>query len=134
MAWTPMLKGMVLLKQYTKDDKIFSPAKDPTHRFGKDRKVEVWWDPPLPAPPKLPYGCKIGDMTNFQYAMTTHVKQDMVFACTINNQSALALIDSGASDTFVTAKMVKGSDIKPNMKMTANFSVMKSQVDAFSRV
>ena len=76
--------------------------------------MDVWWDPPLPAPPRIPYGCKIGDMTKYKYAMAFGVKHDMVFACTINNQSALALIDSGASDTFVTARMVKDAQLEPN--------------------
>jgi hypothetical protein len=36
-SWTPLLKGMVLLKQYTKDDKIFTPIKNPDRRFGFER-------------------------------------------------------------------------------------------------
>ena len=108
---------MVLLKQYTKDDRIFTPVNNTTRRFGMNRMIEVWWDPPLPSPPKVPYGYKIGEQTLYKYAMAPTVKHDMVFACTIHSRPALALIDTGASDTFVSAKALNGTKvITPNTR------------------
>ena len=47
--------------------------------------------------------------------MAPTVKHDMVFACTIHSRPALALIDTGASDTFVSAKALNGTEvITPN--------------------
>ena len=108
--WTPLLQGMVLLKQYTKEDMIYTSG---TRRFGKTRMVEIWWDPPLPPPPKLPHGYTIGNQTNFMYAVHSGAHHDMVFACTINDKPALALIDSGASASFVVTTVVDPKQIEP---------------------
>ena len=108
MPWTTLLKGMVLVKQFTQSDKIFCPDRDQTKRFGKLRSTEIWWDPPIPPPPPVPVGYKIGIKSQYKYAMATGTKQDMVFACTLDGQPALALIDSGASDTFIVASKSKG--------------------------
>ena len=51
MPWTQLLKGMVLLTQIPKGERIFTSG---LHNFGLNRITEIWWDPPIPLPPKLP--------------------------------------------------------------------------------
>ena len=97
VPWAPLLDGMVLLRQYTKDDRIFEPAHDPTKRFGKTRITEVWWDPIIPDPPPLP--------ATLHSVMNMGTIHDMLFRCIFNGHEILAIVDSGATDSFSTARV-----------------------------
>ena len=96
MPWTPLMRHMVLLKQHVKEDKIFTIGEG---RFGTSRGTEVWWDPPIPLPPK-----ETRHMCVVKSGPEITVNSEMMFAITIDGIPAIGLFDSGASHCYNLAK------------------------------
>ena len=108
--WTPYLKHMVLLRQYSAGAKLFSaPTADGSRRPmpGCPFPVNIWWDPPLPPPPDIPI-CAVG--------RTDETPADMLFQTVVNDTTAiLTLVDTGATHGFAEVAMLTnaGATIHP---------------------
>jgi len=111
--WTPLLKGMELLKQYGSGDRIlYNPETG--KKVGQHRKLEVWYDPAVGMPSKedsqilakvlttrMPYSVlSIG--TKQRRRKATH---KMLFRGDIQGHSARFLVDTGATHNYITESM-----------------------------
>ena len=106
-AWTPALKGMVLVKQFSSTDKVFGvEGKAGSYRSGK--AVDVWWDPPCPPPPsreKLMLSTvQLGACSALPYALTlrnTRRSAGFLYGASLGTTDITLMVDTGAYSEFV---------------------------------
>jgi len=95
--WVKYLKGMQLIKQYIGRDRIYCTTT--MDKCTTSKNTEIWYDPPGHKP----------DLST-QQKVLNHVKTSkttlkMVFQGLVQGQSTLVLVDSGASNSFITADL-----------------------------
>ena len=106
--WTPLIKGMELLKQYSGRDRIFRRNPD-GEIYAYGGATDVWYDPPVEPEPDPEIH------QHFVYATSMSHLPDMIFATHTGKLPATALVDTGAKANFVELHLVKqtGIFIKP---------------------
>ncbi len=114
--WRSKLQGMRLLKTYEKGQQLFTAE---AAAAGKARwQMEVWYDPPVP---QLHLGAVMRQALTMQFNGTL-----------AGNLAAKLLIDSGASDVFVTSAACRqaGITVRPAIGAAAGVSLGDGQADA----
>ena len=91
--WTPLLKGMDLLKEYSGKDRLYRKASDgAVYSYGGS--TEVWYDPPSP------HTKWEGPDSKLLYATSDVDLPDMVFKSFVKGVPTLTGVDTLASDDF----------------------------------
>ena len=103
-AWTSALKGMVLLRQFSKSDKVY--GKDGTESEVRSHKaVDVWWDPPCPPAPGRPVlaAVRLGVLSALPYIFTVAArrKTGFLYNAIVGRSREDILVDTGAFQNFM---------------------------------
>ena len=96
--WTPFLKGMELLKQYTSQDRIFRKVEDGGKLTSYSGHIDVWYDPPIAGPDTIPEPFRKLALLS---ARTKTAGTEMLFASSIRNHQAISLVDTGAPHCYM---------------------------------
>ena len=99
--WTPLLQGMELLKQYSNSDRIFRSGPDGGRLYSYGGRTDVWYDPPTQVTPE----------SNPRIMATGSRRSGTLFASKVSGKTAIALVDTGAEDSFIDAAFLRSTGI-----------------------
>ena len=90
-----LLKGFVLLRQYSGGDRIFRKSKE-GGCYAHKGQTQVWYDPPEGAA-----------MRTLSAASRVTADTDMLFASQVGGKAAVSLCDTGADTEYISAAFVR---------------------------
>ena len=110
-AWTPALRGMILVRRFSNTDRVFGVEDTPEH-FARGKAVDVWWDPPCPPPPSrekmMLAAYSLGALSALPYALSAHNTRrsaGFLYGAVVGEGLTDVMVDTGAQANFIGKKV-----------------------------